>query len=157
MAPQNPFDYRKPTDDEAEAMKVVSNHLKADWEMMSNLTPGSAELTLAMRAMQQARMWFNAAVIFHGLRVASPFDTATDPLLSRAGIQDSMALPDSPLPIVTQNDYDRLVEKAATPTGVIEIDVPGFGGMTAEQANDARAQELATWEAQKDREGTDGK
>jgi len=65
----HPFEYRKPTQEESLEMAAVSNLMRAVYdEIVSNVKP-SAERTLAIRNLQQARMWVNVAIL--GIEIQS--------------------------------------------------------------------------------------
>jgi hypothetical protein len=61
------FTYRKPTDEEVAVMGSISDALKQVAKTIELALPPSAERTLALRKLQEGRMWTNAAVIFTGL------------------------------------------------------------------------------------------
>lgn len=61
------FTYRKPTDEEVAVMGSISDALKQVAQTIELALPPSAERTLALRKLQEGRMWTNAAVIFTGL------------------------------------------------------------------------------------------
>jgi hypothetical protein len=73
----NPFEYRKPTAEQAEQMAELSKLFEAAYVFMAGMdcrsdTLGSsvthrirpsAERTLAIRKLQEARMWANVAIL----------------------------------------------------------------------------------------------
>lgn len=61
------FAYRKPTADEAEIMGSLSVRAKELAKMSELAINASAERTLAIRKLQEFRMWINAAILFGGL------------------------------------------------------------------------------------------
>ncbi|HEY9792107.1 MAG TPA: hypothetical protein V6D22_17000 [Candidatus Obscuribacterales bacterium] len=61
------FAYRKPTDDETTVMKSLSDAAGALAKTCELAVTSSAERTLALRKLQEFRMWINAAIIFGGL------------------------------------------------------------------------------------------
>ena len=62
----NPFQYIKPTDAQVDDMKVISELCSLLWEQMNARIPASAERTLAVRKLQETRMWANAAIVLNG-------------------------------------------------------------------------------------------
>lgn len=63
-AKPHPFEYHKPTARQVEVMKAVNDQCRITYDIMTAL-PQSAELTLATRKLQEARMWFNAACVLN--------------------------------------------------------------------------------------------
>lgn len=63
------LDYRKPDEHEAACMAHVGEAIKEAAARMGKHGKPSAETTLAIRKLQEARMWFNASVIANGMTV----------------------------------------------------------------------------------------
>jgi hypothetical protein len=63
---KHPFEYHKPTPEQIERMRVVNEALKAAYELMIQNASPNRERSLAITNLQQARMWFNAAVVLGG-------------------------------------------------------------------------------------------
>ncbi len=63
------LDYRKPDEHEVACMAFINEAIKEAAQRMGKHGKPSAETTLAIRALQQARMWFNASVIANGMTV----------------------------------------------------------------------------------------
>ena len=61
----NPFQFRTPTDDEIETMQTIADKLGDLYQYVQLATPSSAERTLAIRKLQEARMWLNASIVLH--------------------------------------------------------------------------------------------
>lgn len=61
----HPFEYHKPTPEQVEVMKGFNDRVKGAYDFMVENTTPNPELTLAMRHLQQARMWFNAGVVLN--------------------------------------------------------------------------------------------
>ncbi len=61
------FEYRKPTEGEVDVMRQINDQAHQLAETIETLIPGSAETTLAIRKLQECRMWANAAIIFNPL------------------------------------------------------------------------------------------
>jgi hypothetical protein len=59
----HPFEYHKPSTEQAETMATLNLRFKAAYDLLVELVPGSADRTLAIRKLQEARMWANAAVL----------------------------------------------------------------------------------------------
>ena len=59
----HPFDYVKPTDGQAEIMKSISSGMRMIYDQMIADVAPSAERTLAIRKLQEARMWTNVALL----------------------------------------------------------------------------------------------
>jgi hypothetical protein len=59
----NPFAYHAPTDDEVSTMLTTAELLTRVYTFLTDALPPSAERTLAIRKLQEARMWANAAVV----------------------------------------------------------------------------------------------
>ena len=58
------FTYHKPTDREAQAMSDISDKAKEIALTCELALKPSAERTLALRKLQEFRMWINAAILF---------------------------------------------------------------------------------------------
>jgi hypothetical protein len=58
----HPFEYQAPSEDHVEQMAFVSRVCLAVYDVMMCIDP-SAERTLAIRKLQEARMWANAAIL----------------------------------------------------------------------------------------------
>lgn len=67
MIDKHPFHYQKPTEAETNVMKEVNDRFEDAYDTMIDLAPPSAELTLAIRKLQECRMWFNCAVVMNGV------------------------------------------------------------------------------------------
>jgi len=61
----NPFYYRPPTEEQIETMTVISAKLADLYEYLLLGVPRSAERTLGIRKLQEARMWLNAGLVLH--------------------------------------------------------------------------------------------
>lgn len=64
----NPMDYLPPTDENREQLKVLAFGLKAAYENILAHCPQSPERTLAVRKLQEARMWANLSIVLNGKR-----------------------------------------------------------------------------------------
>ena len=64
----NPFEYRPPTDEQIEAMQTISDKLADLYEYICVAVPRSAERTLGIRKLQEARMWLNASLVLADAR-----------------------------------------------------------------------------------------
>ncbi len=60
---KHPFEYHKPTDDEITRMALINESMRNVYDLILDLVPGNAERTLAIRKLQEARMWVNAAIL----------------------------------------------------------------------------------------------
>lgn len=58
----HPFEYQKPTEDQVARMAHLSDTMRRVYEEMQAVKP-SAERTLAIRKLQEARMWINVAIL----------------------------------------------------------------------------------------------
>jgi hypothetical protein len=61
----NPFQYRQPTSDQVEVMQAIAEHLSTLYAYIQVAVPASAERTLGIRKLQEARMWLNASLVLH--------------------------------------------------------------------------------------------
>ena len=61
----DPFQYRSPTDDQVEVMHAIATKLSDLYAYIQVAVPSSAERTLAIRKLQEARMWLNAGLVLH--------------------------------------------------------------------------------------------
>lgn len=61
--------YRKPDEHEVACMAHVNKAIIVAAERMAKHGKPSAETTLAIRKLQEARMWFNASVIANGMTI----------------------------------------------------------------------------------------
>lgn len=59
----HPLDYQAPTEEQRKAMREVAFELKRAWGMIELKCPPSAERTLALRALQEARSRANEAIL----------------------------------------------------------------------------------------------
>jgi hypothetical protein len=59
----HPFEYQRPTDVQAKTMRLVSERLSWAFDIMVGQVAPSAERTLALRKLQEARMWINVAIL----------------------------------------------------------------------------------------------
>jgi len=59
----HPFEYRRPTNDQAELMSAVSVSMRKAYDLIVAEVPASAERTLAVRKLQESRMWINVAIL----------------------------------------------------------------------------------------------
>lgn len=59
----HPFEYQKPTDDQAQTMLNVNELLRRSYDVIVEAVKPSAERTLAIRKLQEARMWVNVAIL----------------------------------------------------------------------------------------------
>jgi hypothetical protein len=62
----DPFKYVQPTDDMLPHFDRVAVVIAAAYRTLLEECPRSAERTLAIRDLQRARMWANAAISFKG-------------------------------------------------------------------------------------------
>jgi hypothetical protein len=60
------FVYHKPTDAQTDAMKHFTSVCESLVAFIDATCPASAEMTLALRKLEEARMRFNQAVVFYG-------------------------------------------------------------------------------------------
>lgn len=60
--------YHAPTPEQLEKINAVRTALSAAIVALQTVVPGCAEQTLAIRAVEQASMWANKAVVFNGER-----------------------------------------------------------------------------------------
>lgn len=60
---RHPLDYRPPTDDQVRSMQRVVSGIKAAWAAIEHDCPPSAERTLALRSLQEARSRANEAIL----------------------------------------------------------------------------------------------
>ncbi len=59
----HPFEYHKPTAEQADTMVQLNLRFRAAYDALIALVPASADRTLSVRKLQEARMWANAAVL----------------------------------------------------------------------------------------------
>jgi hypothetical protein len=59
----NPFEYRAPTPSQVALMKHYSHLLGVIYGDLTSALPPGPERTLAIRKLQEARMWINVAVL----------------------------------------------------------------------------------------------
>ena len=59
----HPFVYQKPTDKQAETMAEFNGLARSAYEFLAAVVEPSAERTLAIRKLQEARMWANVAIL----------------------------------------------------------------------------------------------
>lgn len=59
---ENWFTYHPPKGDQPERYELIREHGKDFAQTIANLTPGSPEQTLALRHLEQAVMYANAAI-----------------------------------------------------------------------------------------------
>lgn len=64
----NTFVYRKPTDEELVVLTKWRDHCKKMQEDIAAELPDSAELTLAMRKLEEFNIWLNKAIILSGVK-----------------------------------------------------------------------------------------
>jgi hypothetical protein len=65
--PMNPMQYIDTDDaDKVAAFKAINDGSSVLYAILLECCPRSAERTLAIRKLQEARMWANAAVVFDG-------------------------------------------------------------------------------------------
>jgi hypothetical protein len=60
---KHPFFYYAPTEDQVKTMQAVNEKIRAAYEAVNSLIPPSADRTLAIRKLQEARMWANCAIV----------------------------------------------------------------------------------------------
>jgi len=60
---RHPFEYHKPTEEQAGRMTTISESCGLLYDQLIALVPSNAERTLAIRSLQLARMWANAAIL----------------------------------------------------------------------------------------------
>lgn len=58
-----PFRYKAPDTTQAQTMEDLSGYFSHLYEEILEHVEGSAERTLAIRKLQEARMWVNAAIL----------------------------------------------------------------------------------------------
>lgn len=66
MEINDPFEYRAPNQRQIVNMQAVAASLATTYWTIMHGCPDSAEKTLAIRSLQEARMWANAAISFAG-------------------------------------------------------------------------------------------
>jgi hypothetical protein len=59
----HPFEYHKPTDEQAARMIKLNGLLKVAYDAIVQDVPSNRERSLAITNLQQARMWVNAAIL----------------------------------------------------------------------------------------------
>lgn len=64
----DPMRYIDSTPDQVAAHKVIEEAVSGAYHAFLAACPTSAERTLAIRKLQEARMWANAAIVFEGKR-----------------------------------------------------------------------------------------
>lgn len=64
----NPMLYIDTPPDRVHLHKIVEEGITDAYEAILGTCPQSAERTLAIRKLQEARMWANAAIVFDGRR-----------------------------------------------------------------------------------------
>ena len=64
----HPFEYQKPTHDQTMLMKIVGVDFRDTYDAMLMCAPASPERTIAIRKLQEARMWTNVAILEFGQR-----------------------------------------------------------------------------------------
>lgn len=64
----DPMRYIDSTGEQVDHHKIVENGISAAYHAVLEACPQSAERTLAIRKLQEARMWANAAIVFDGRR-----------------------------------------------------------------------------------------
>jgi hypothetical protein len=62
----DPFAYRPPEPGQVASYEVVADVMSHAYRVILQACPRSAERTLAIRDLQRARMWANAAIAFKG-------------------------------------------------------------------------------------------
>jgi len=62
----NPFEYRKPTDEQVARIQQVRDILNQAYWVTLRVVPDSAMRTLAIRKLEEASMWANKAIVFEG-------------------------------------------------------------------------------------------
>jgi len=65
MITKHPFEYHKPSEGQQARMKQLNEGIKGVYDQLEALVPASAERTLAVRKLQEARMWANAAIVLN--------------------------------------------------------------------------------------------
>jgi hypothetical protein len=60
---QHPFEYVKPNEDQVSRMKAINVHFKAAYDELLATAPDSSSHEYAIQALQEARMWANAAIL----------------------------------------------------------------------------------------------
>jgi hypothetical protein len=63
---QNPMRYIDTPPDRVHLHKAVEDGITAAYDAILENAPQSAERTLSIRKLQEARMWANAAIVFDG-------------------------------------------------------------------------------------------
>lgn len=59
----HPFIYQAPTVEQRGVMETLTGYFADAYDVILMAVPASAERTLAIRKLQEARMWANAAVL----------------------------------------------------------------------------------------------
>jgi hypothetical protein len=59
----HPFEYQKPTDEQASDMAEISLIFRQCYDWIEEYVKPSAERTLAIRKLQETRMWTNVAIL----------------------------------------------------------------------------------------------
>lgn len=62
------LEYHAPTPEQVEKIQEVRYALSVAIKTIQDTVPGCAEQTLAIRAVEQASMWANKAIVFDGQR-----------------------------------------------------------------------------------------
>lgn len=62
----DPFDYVKPRPDQQPAFDALTADFKQLYAHMLEFVPNCADRTLAIRALQESRMWANCAIVHDG-------------------------------------------------------------------------------------------
>ncbi len=67
----NPFFYVKPDDLSLSSLDVVGRNVQGLYDVIMAAIPDSAERTLAIRKLQEVRMWANCAIVMDQARTRS--------------------------------------------------------------------------------------
>jgi hypothetical protein len=62
----DPFKYKKPTEEMLPYFEAVADAISKAFYVIAESVPACADRTLALRRLQEARMWANAAISFEG-------------------------------------------------------------------------------------------
>lgn len=61
---KHPLDYQRPSVKQTRSMEYLAPFFKATWEAILDVSPNCAERTLALRKLQECRMWANCGIVF---------------------------------------------------------------------------------------------
>lgn len=61
----NPFEYHAPSQEQIEIMTIISDKLADVYDYVMARVPSSGERVIAIRKLQEARMWVNASLVLN--------------------------------------------------------------------------------------------